>query len=53
MRYGRDEYKNEKLWNGYDYTNQAWVVDGVYIRCGHPEEMGCNCYGKEHEGEKV
>ncbi len=19
----------------FDYTNQAWVVDGRYVRCGH------------------
>ena len=35
----------------YDYKNQAWVVDGKYIRCGHPDSMDCNCYGKLHEGE--
>jgi|GEM_PF-6444730 len=33
----------------YDYTNQAWVVDGKYQRCGHTFE--CRCYGKDHEGE--
>lgn len=35
----------------YDYDNQAWIVNGKYIRCGHPESMNCNCYGKLHEGE--
>ena len=35
----------------YDYTNQAWVVDGKYVRCGHVTE--CACYGKLHEGEAV
>lgn len=35
----------------YDYQNQAWVRDGVYIRCGHPESMNCGCYGRLHEGE--
>ena len=38
--------------NGYDYEKQAWVVDGKYVRCGHPDEMNCGCYGREHEGEK-
>ena len=33
----------------YDYENQAWVVDGRYVRCGHQTE--CNCYGRKHEGE--
>ncbi len=37
-----------KIW--FDYTNQAWVRDGKYIRCGHPETMNCKCYGKLHEG---
>jgi hypothetical protein len=35
----------------FDYENQAWVVDGVYNRCGHPETMDCRCYGKQHAGE--
>jgi len=36
----------------YDYTNQAWVVNGHYIKCGHPDSMDCDCYGKLHAGEK-
>lgn len=35
----------------YDYYNQAWVVDGKYAACGHPESLDCNCYGKLHAGE--
>ena len=35
----------------YDYEHQAWLVDGKYIKCGHPDEMNCTCYGKLHEGE--
>lgn len=53
MRTSNDEIKDGKLWNGYDYERQAWVVNGRYIRCGHPETMDCQCYGKKHEGEKV
>lgn len=34
----------------YDYKNQAWVVVGKYIKCGHAGD--CRCYGKEHEGEE-
>ena len=37
----------------YDYENQAWVVDGRYVRCGHPDNMDCGCYGREHEGEEA
>ena len=40
-----------RLMDGYDYENQAWVKRGRYIRCGHPEGMDCNCYGKLHEAE--
>lgn len=25
------------LVNGYDYKNQAWVINGVYQDCGHPQ----------------
>jgi hypothetical protein len=35
----------------YDYKNQAWLLDGQYERCSHPEAMDCQCYGKVHEGE--
>jgi hypothetical protein len=34
----------------YDYINQAWVKDGRYIACGHPESMACGCYGRVHAG---
>lgn len=40
-----------KLVNGYDYINQAWVINGVYMACSHPADMDCNCYGTEHQGE--
>ena len=41
----------------YDYDNQAWVVDGRYVTCGHPQRpskvytFDCECYGKAHAGE--
>lgn len=35
----------------FDYTNQAWIVNGVYVRCGHPDSMDCQCFGKLHAGE--
>ena len=50
-RLSRDEYKEGRLWNGYDYEHQAWVREGKYIRCGHPDKMNCNCYGKLNEGK--
>ena len=53
MRTSNDEYKDGRLINGYDYENQAWVVDGRYIPCGHPADMDCGCYGRSHAGEKT
>ena len=44
---------NGNLINGYDYANQAWVVDGKYVRCGHSEDNDCGCFGREHAGETV
>lgn len=35
----------------YDYNHQAWVKNGKYVKCNHPESMQCDCYGKKHEGE--
>ena len=52
----------------FDYTNQAWTEDGIYVDCNHPpvgsvmgddgpvpgaEFVGCDCYGRAHEGERV
>ena len=53
-RTSNDEYDNGRLINGYDYDNQAWVLNGKYVACGHPRKNGCvtcNCYGTLHEGE--
>ena len=50
-RTSTNEVTDKKLVNGFDYEHQAWVQDGKYVRCGHPEDMDCACYGKEHEGE--
>lgn len=38
--------------NGYDYKNQAWVRNGRYYDCSHPEN-DCGCYGRKHAGEPV
>lgn len=38
----------QKQMTYFDYENQAWVVDGVYKKCGHPN---CKtCFGTVHEG---
>lgn len=46
-------YINGRLMDGYDYNKQAWVRNGKYVRCGHPEAMKCGCYGRLHEGEST
>ena len=51
-RQSTDQYHDNRLFNGYDYQNQAWVVNGVYQRCGHPDSMNCQCFGRSHEGEQ-
>lgn len=33
----------------FDYKNQAWLVNGRYVACGHGQP--CTCYGTIHEGE--
>jgi hypothetical protein len=53
MRQSNNENINGRLMNGYDYDNQAWVENGKYQRCGHPDSTHCNCYGKLHEGEET
>ena len=39
--------------NGYDYENQAWVLNGRYESCAHPVWMKCECFGRIHAGEIV
>lgn len=51
-RISGNSYLNGRLFNGYDYTRQTWVADGVYVRCGHPESTKCSCYGRQHAGER-
>lgn len=51
MRTSLDEIRNGKVFNGYDYTHQCWIVNGVVQRCGHPETMDCQCFGKNFAGE--
>lgn len=44
------EYKPGQC-DWFDYDKQAWVKDGLYVRCGHLKS--CGCYGRIHEGEKA
>lgn len=51
----RDEIKDGLVWNGYDYSLQVWVVDGIVRDCGHPKEMkkeGC-CNANRLAGRRI
>jgi hypothetical protein len=41
----------------FDYDRQAWLRDSGngfrFIRCGHPDEMQCGCFGRTFEGFTV
>ena len=49
-----EQVKPEDTKNGYDYKNQAWVINGKYFPCGHAgTKWDCDCYGRKHAGEPV
>jgi hypothetical protein len=57
-RTSQDEYRNGILFNGYDYTRQCWVVNGLYVGCGHTQPnpltgkpTPCDCYGRLNAGK--
>lgn len=52
-RTSSDQYVNKRLVNGFDYKNQAWVINGIYQDCNHPQDMGCSCYGRLHKGQQA
>ena len=49
-RLSGDEIRCGRVWNGFDYDLQVWVVDGIIQPCGHPDTMRspkhscCNAY---------
>jgi len=50
-----DEIKYDRVWNGFDYALQVWVVDGIIQGCGHPAQMqaqGC-CNAHKLAGKSV
>lgn len=53
MRTSADvENERGRLIEGYDYNNQAWVVNGRYVDCSHVYKH-CGCYGRLHKGEET
>jgi hypothetical protein len=49
-RLSGDEIRDGRVWNGFDYELQLWVVNGIIQHCGHPDTMRsaknfcCNAY---------
>lgn len=50
-RMSGDELSDGKVFNGFDYDLQVWVVKGVIQRCGHKEDFDCQCNAKIHAGK--
>ena len=46
----RNLNRHGRVWSGFDYDLQVWVVGGIVQKCGHPEAMRlggkpcCNAY---------
>lgn len=53
MRTSKDDIIQGRVYNGFDYSLQCWIKSGIIQRCGHPESMRCNCYGRAHAGESI
>lgn len=53
MRESRNEMKDGKLVNGFDYDLQVWVIDGVIQECGHPTNMQDVCNACKYQGKKL
>ncbi|TAJ99893.1 MAG: hypothetical protein EPO39_16265 [Candidatus Manganitrophaceae bacterium] len=54
-RTNRDEIKEGYVWNGYDYSLQVWIVNGVVRDCSHPQQMkkeGC-CNANRLAGQRI
>jgi len=47
----RNYYSEDKSKLSFDYDKQVWIINGKYQNCGHPEDMNCNCYGRQHKDE--
>jgi hypothetical protein len=49
-RLSGDEIRFGRVWSGFDYDLQVWIVDGTIQRCGHPATIRlqgrsyCNAY---------
>jgi len=50
LSFNEVQIQDGRLMHGYDYKNQAWVLGGKYIACGHPR-IDCGCWSRMHAGE--
>ena len=46
-------YCKDKNEYSFDYENQVWIKGGRYRDCGHPKHMNCECFGRNHKGERA
>jgi hypothetical protein len=54
MRYSSDILSaNSTVENGYDYSLQVWVENGVVQRCGHPTSMHNCCNAAKYAGQRI
>lgn len=55
-RLSRDEVRSGRVWNGFDYRLQVWVIDGNVQPCAHPERMrrdGPCCLQAQYAGQSI
>lgn len=38
-RLSGDEIRHGRVWNGFDYELQVWVVNGIIQHCGHADTV--------------
>jgi hypothetical protein len=56
-RFSDDELRDGRIFNGFDYRIQVWVVDGVIPPCGHPASLRHGgvlcCNAHRYAGQRI
>jgi hypothetical protein len=55
-RVSGDEWRDEHVWNDFDYALQVWVVEGVVQPCGRPSAMSPHtpcCAARVLAGQRI
>ena len=55
-RQSSDEYRSGRVYNGYDYALQVWVLKGIIQDCGHPpimQQAGPCCDAHRVAGQRL